>query len=181
VSFCARFAWLLLALSACGYSVPGALPDTRLGRLAIHAPENHTAYEGLGRVVGDALRREALRRPGCELVEDPSRADWVLTGRVLRVEGESASLSPVVLELERELTLALELRARGADGREVRGRRRTLRETERYLSSPDPEARRKNRDEALRRAAHVLAARFLDRVAEAAPAAAEAAGAEDPA
>jgi len=54
------------------------------------------------------------------------------------------------------------LRARAPDGRERESDRRALRETERYLSSADAEAQRKNRDEALRRVSRVLAARFLD-------------------
>ena len=155
----------LLAL-ACGYTWPGQTAGAQLGRLAIETPENRTSHGGLGRVVADALRREALRRPGCELVEQAGGADWVLSGRVLRVEGEAASLSPVVLSLELELTLVLELRAAAPDGREITGERRRLRASERYLASADPEALRKNRDEALRRAAHALAARFLDRLAE---------------
>jgi hypothetical protein len=41
-----------------------------------------------------------------------------------------------------------------------------LRESERFLSSGDPEAQRKNRGEALRRVSRLLAARFLDRLDE---------------
>jgi len=155
-----------LAGLACGYGLPGAHPETRLGRLAVALPDNPSADAGLDRLVADALRREALRRPGCELVEDRGRADWVLSGRVLGLESERSSLSAVVLALEYEITLAVDLRAVAADGREVRGPRRELRETERYLASADPEAQRKNRDEALRRVANGLAARFLDLLAE---------------
>ena len=39
--------------------------------------------------------------------------------------------------------------------------------TERYLSSADVEAERKNRDEAVRRVAAVLASRYFDRISEA--------------
>ena len=42
-----------------------------------------------------------------------------------------------------------------------------MRESERYLTSADIEAQRKNRDEALRRLAAVLATRFFDEVGEA--------------
>lgn len=159
---------LALCGAGCGYVWSGAQGAGGLGRVAVHAPENPTEHAGLERAVADALRREVLRRPGSELVEDPARADWVLRGRVLALRRAPAALSPVVLTLEEELTLALELRARAPDGREVVGERERLRETERYLASADAEAQRKNRDEALRRAAQVLAARFLDQLAESA-------------
>lgn len=155
-----------LALVGCGYSWSGAPGAGGLGRVAVYAPENPTAHAELARIVADALRREVLRRPGSQLVEDPARADWVVRGRVLALRRAPASLSPVVLTLEEDLTLALELRALASDGREVLGERDRLRETERYLASADAEAQRKNREEALRRAAQVLAARFLDQLAE---------------
>jgi hypothetical protein len=42
-----------------------------------------------------------------------------------------------------------------------------LTDTERYLASADVEAERKNRGEAVRRVAAVLASRYFDRVSEA--------------
>jgi hypothetical protein len=85
---------------------------------------------------------------------------------VLPLRIAPASLSPVVLTLEYQLTLEVDLHARAADGREVAGDKRSLVETERYLSSADAEAQRKNRGEALRRVSRLLAARFLDRLDE---------------
>jgi len=41
-----------------------------------------------------------------------------------------------------------------------------MRETERFLSSGDVEAQRKNRGEALQRVSRLLAARFLDHLDE---------------
>ena len=116
--------------------------------------------------MADALRREVLRRAGAELVEDAANADWVVTGRVLPLKVSAASLSPVVLTLEYQLNLELDLSARARDGREVKGDPRELRESERFLSSGDAEAQRKNRQEALHRASRLLAARFLDRLDE---------------
>jgi len=163
----AAFALLALgALSApgCGYTWVGAEDSggLGLGRVAVETPENASRQSGLDLVVADALRREVLRRAGARLVEEPERADWVVSGRVLPLRVVPASLSPVVLTLEYEVTLELVLRARAPDGRERESDRRALRETERYLSSADAEAQRKNRDEALRRVSRVLAARFLD-------------------
>jgi hypothetical protein len=146
----------------CGYVWVGAEGGRGLGGVAGETPETASRLGGLELVVADAVRRVVLRRSGARLVEDPERADWVVSGRVLPLRVAPASLSPVVLTLEYELTLELALRARGPDGREIESDARALRETERYLSSADAEAQRKNRDEALRRVSRLLAARFLD-------------------
>ena len=150
----------------CGYTWLGASGERALGRVAVQTPDNASSQAGLEFVVADALRREVLRRAGAELVEDEASADWVVSGRVLPLRIVPASLSPVVLTLEYELTLALDLRARATDGREVAGNAREFSETERFLSSADAEAQRKNRGEALRRVSRLLAARFLDRIDE---------------
>ncbi len=157
---------LVLALAGCGYTWVGADDTRALGRIAIETPENASRETGIEFVVADALRREVLRRSGAELVEDRERADWVVSGRVLPVRTAPASLSPVVLTLEYELTLQLELTARTGAGREFASDARMSSETERYLSSADAEAQRKNREEALRRVSRMLAARFLDQLHE---------------
>jgi hypothetical protein len=64
--------------------------------------------------------------------------------------------------LEYEVTLALDLEATRRDGSDVPLGAHSLRETERYLASADAEALRKNREEALRRVAQVLAGRIYD-------------------
>ena len=82
----------------------------------MRTPENASSQPGLEFVVADALRREVLRRSGAELVEDADDADWVVSGRVLPLRIVPASLSPVVLTLEYQLTLEVDLRARAPDG-----------------------------------------------------------------
>jgi hypothetical protein len=158
---------VVLALAAgCGYTLVGDSGGHLLGRVAVHTPENASGHAGVELVVADALRREVLRRAGAELVEDAADADWVVSGRVLPLQVSAASLSPVVLTLEYQLSLALDLRARARDGREVKGDPQELRESERFLSSGDAEAQRKNRQEALHRVSRLLAARFLDHLDE---------------
>jgi hypothetical protein len=156
----------LLCTAGCGYTLVGGSGGHTLGRIAVHTPENGSGHAGIELVVADALRREVLRRTGAELVEDAENADWVVSGRVLPLSVSPASLSPVVLTLEYQLSLALDLRARARDGREVKGDPRELRESERFLSSGDAEAQRKNRQEALHRVSRLLAVRFLDRLDE---------------
>jgi Lipopolysaccharide-assembly len=157
---------LTALVAGCGYTVVGGPGEHRLGRVAVQMLENGSGHAGIERVVADSLRREVLRRAGAQLVEDVSAADWVVSGRVLPLQVTPVSLSPVVLTLEYQLQLALELSARARDGHEVKGDPRELREAERFLSSADLEAQRKNRDEALRRVSRLLAARFLDRLDE---------------
>jgi len=158
---------LALAATGCGYAFVGSSGGGHsLGRVAVQTPENGSGHAGIEFVVADALRREVLRRAGAELVEDEASADWVVGGRVLPLKIVPASLSPVVLTLEYQLSLSLDLHARARDGREVTGSDREMNESERFLSSGDAEALRKNRSEALRRVSRVLAARFLDRLDE---------------
>ena len=157
---------LALATAGCGYAMVGSSGGHSLGRVVVQTPENGSGHAGIEFIVADALRREVLRRAGAELVEDEASADWVVSGRVLPMKIEPASLSPVVLSLEYQLVVALDLRARARDGREVKGDDTEMSESERFLSSGDAEALRKNRGEALRRVSRVLAARFLDRLDE---------------
>ncbi len=169
ISRAAAAALLALATGSaggCGYTLVGVSGPPALGRVAVHLLENGSGHAGVERVVADALRREVLGRAGAELVEDDANADWVVTGRVQPLQVVPASLSPVVLTLEYQLSLSLDLHARARDGREVKVDARELRESEHFLSSSDAEAQRKNRDEALHRVSRVLAARFLDRLDE---------------
>jgi hypothetical protein len=157
----ASFVWL--ALSGCGYHLVGAgLGD--VGAIAIRTPENESREPGLELVVASALRRELLRRDGSRLVEDPERAALVVSGRVLPVPRSARSFSSTVLSLEEEVVLRLDLSVARRDGSEFG--LDDLEESERYLASADIEAHRKNRDEALRRVAVVLAARFFDALGE---------------
>jgi hypothetical protein len=162
----ARIALLLslgLAHAACGYRLAaGDLKD--VGSVAVVTPENATGEPGIEFVVADVLRRELLRRSDAKLTERPDSAGVVVRGRVVRVEISTRAYSSVVLSLEYEATLELELRA--DRGGETLVAPLQLQDSERYLASADVEAQRRNRDEALRRVASVLASRFLDRVGD---------------
>jgi hypothetical protein len=155
------------ALPACGYQlVSYARPDAGSRTLALPTLRNDSYEPGVELLVSDALRREFLRRGAFRLTDDPAAADLVLSGSVLPIETSSTSFSSVVLALEYQVSLALELAARRRDGSEIPLDRRSLRETERYLASADVEALRRNREEALRRVAGLLAVRVHDEVFE---------------
>jgi outer membrane lipopolysaccharide assembly protein LptE/RlpB len=168
-----RLAWLgLIAVlglaNGCGYALAGSGLGG-VGSVAIRTPENGTHEPGAEYVVADALRRELLRRQGGSLVEDPARADVVVSGRVLDVRSRSRAFSSAVLAREYDLVVRVALRAVRRDGTELLEGGNSFSETERYLASADVEAQRKNRDEALRRVSGLLAARFFDSLGEALP------------
>jgi hypothetical protein len=82
-----------------------------------------------------------------------------LSGTVLDLITTARSFSSVAFGLEYQVELRLALTAKRADGTVIALDANALREWELYLTSSDVEAERKNRDEALRRIASVLAER----------------------
>jgi len=158
---------LALATVSCGYRfVTGKAGLPGVGSVAIATPENESFEPGLEFVVADALRKELLRRGGARLVESLDRADLVITGRVAGLRAQARSHTSTYFALEYGITLEVELDSQRGDGEDLAVQRRLV-ETERYLSSADVEAERKNRGEAIRRVAAVLASRYFDRVSEA--------------
>jgi hypothetical protein len=153
----------VVVFSACGYHL--AAGDLRqVGTIAIVTPRNEAGEPGLDRIVADALRRELLRRSGSRIAESPEKADVVVRGRIVNVQTAARSLSSVVLVLEYETQVTLELDAKRGDQVVVAPTR--FEDSERHLASGDVEAQRKNREEALRRIAAMIAARFMDRLGE---------------
>lgn len=158
---------LVLAAGCAGYQVVGArrgLGDVQ--RVAVQPLANRSYEPGIERLVTDALIREFQRRGGASVVRDPAAADLVLSGAVLPLQTRSRSFSSVELALELEVEMRVELVARRPDGSEVPIDPSVLRDWELYLASPDVEVERKNRDEALRRLAALLATRVHDALSE---------------
>lgn len=156
---------LLVAATGCGYGfVRYDTAAEHVLSLAIETPSNESFDPGIEFTVANALRREALRRGGLRLTESVPRADLVLSGKVLPIATRGLSVSSVVLALEYSVTLTLDLTATLADGSEIAFDRGGLTATERYLSSADLEATRKNRLEALRLAASEIASRVCDAI-----------------
>jgi hypothetical protein len=156
-----------LLVSGCGYRMVGAASGLgSVESVAVRTLRNDSFQPDVEYLVGDALRREILRRGGADLSDDPDAADLVVSGRVRPLQTSPRSFSSVVLALEYEVTMTLDLTVRRRDGSEVPLETAAFRESERYLSSADVEAERKNRLEALRRVSRVLATRLFDLVAE---------------
>ena len=159
----------ITATIGCGYTPVGydeGFGDIRT--IAIHTPANDTYESGVEKIVADALRREFLRRGAVRVVSNPSTADLVLDGSVRSVQVSSRSFSSVIFALEYELVMVLDLEAVRADGTPLTVGKRSLQESEFYLASADVEVMRKNREEALRRVAGLLAQRVHDSLFEAA-------------
>jgi hypothetical protein len=149
------------ALVGCGYGFVryrGELAGVQT--LAIRTPSNESMEPGLEVTVAEALRREALQRGGLRLVGKD--ADLLLTGEVRPLGSEQSSFSSVLLALEYRVTLTLQLRLLGRDGSPRLAEPIVVSESDRFLASPDVEVLRKNRDEALRRLATLLAERCFD-------------------
>jgi len=100
------------------------------------------------------------------VVDDPKQADLVLSGNVSDVITNTRSLSSTVFALEYQVEMRLSLRAHRTDGADVTLDPAALRDWEVYLTSADVQAERRNREEALRRLASVLASRVGDSLAE---------------
>ena len=102
---------LPFAFSGCGYHIAGtgtnnAIPTT-VKTIAIPAFHNVTVQYKLTTYLPEALTREFISRTRYKVVNDPSQADAILTGSVLRVipipltidptTGRTASVQIVVL------------------------------------------------------------------------------------
>jgi len=158
----------LASALACGYRLIGYGEEIDgIRTVAILTPSNESYVSGVEYVVADALRREFLRRGAVRLTEDPEAADMVLGGKVRNVHTSGRSFSSVTFSLEFQVEMVLDLEAIGRDGVARPIGTRSMRETEYYLASADVEATRKNRDEAIRRIASLLAQRIHDNLLEA--------------
>jgi hypothetical protein len=157
-------ALLCLALvSGCGYRLLRQA-DGRDLRISVVTLGNDSLEPGVELTVTRALREEFLRRAAPRLVSNPAAADWVVRGRVLPLEVRANSFDTVSLALEYQVEVVLELEIVAADGDRIVLDRSSLQQSELYLASADPEATRKNREEALRRIADILAGRVHDAV-----------------
>lgn len=126
--------------------------------------DNDSVEPGLELTVTRALRQEFLRRAVPRLVSQPSAASLVIRGRVLPISTQATSFDTVALALEYRVEVALDLQVAVREGAPIQIDRASLKESELYLASADPEATRKNREEALRRIADVLAGRVHDAI-----------------
>jgi len=160
---------LAAALPGCGYSRV-SYPKSRAESLsvAVQLFENRSFDPGYENLLADALKEEFARRGALRLTRNPETADVVLRGAILPIGTGRRSFSSVVLALEYSVSVGLEVELQ-RPGSEIGIDRRLLREDDIYLASSDVEVTRRNRQEALRRIAGLLAVRIHDVVFEVAP------------
>ena len=147
----------------CGYRLLGAGAARGL-TVSIVTLTNDSVEPGVELTVTRALRQAFLRRAAPRLVSDPSGADLVIRGRVLPLDTRAGSFDTVALALEYRVEVTLALDVQDASGTAIRIDPTVLKQGELYLASADAEAARKNREEALRRIADVLAGRIHDAI-----------------
>ena len=159
---------LLVATAAgCGYHFAATRPGGGpVGTVAVASLDNDSYEFGVERQVVDAIQRAFLRRGGLAVVDDPAAAGLGIRGRVQPLRVSRRSFSSVRLVLEYEITLQLDLEVTRRDGAKLPLPGQLLSRTEIYQASADIEVSRKNRREALRRAAEVLADRLHDALYE---------------
>lgn len=154
---------LVAASLGCGYHVVGRSGSLKgIERVTLQTFENDSFEPGYELDMTEAFLQEFHRRGTVELVTDPSKADLVLSGRILPVKTRGDSYSSSALALEYGLVVQVEIFAVLKDGTEISLGPSTYKETERYLASADIEVARKNKKEALRTMASVLAGRVHD-------------------
>lgn len=154
------FALLSVPCSGCAYELVRSGAGTASVSLTTLA--NDTLEPGIELVVSEALRRELVGRGDWRLVADPEAADVTIRGRVSALETSGRSFSADVRSIEYGVRMVLDLEVRLHDQAPLPLDPAALSETELYLTSADLEVGRKNREEALRRLASLLASRVYD-------------------
>jgi hypothetical protein len=156
-------------LGGCGYRVVSYPERADVVGVAIQNFDNESFDYGYEMVLADALRKEFARRGAWKLVNDPERAEMVIDGSIRPINTGRRSFSSVVSTLEYEVGVLLRVNVQRPGDVQLGVDSRILRERELYLASADVEVTRRNRDEALRRVANVLAQRVHDVLYEVAP------------
>lgn len=148
----------LAASTGCGYrlvdSGGASVP------VAVTTLTNDSLEPGVEFVLAAALRREIERTGGLRVVDEPRASGYRVGGRVAAVESMGRTFTPGVRALEYTLIVQLDLAVTGPGGRPVTIDPFAQRGAEIYLASIDLQISRKNREEALRRVAALLAARI---------------------
>lgn len=150
-----------------GYEIvryENALGDVRT--IAIEGLANESFEPGVEAIVSDALVGEFIRRGALDVIDDDRAADLVVDGAVEDVLIQSRTFSSIQFALEYAVTLKLRLEVKRRDGTKVDIDDRALQESDLYFASADIETTRKNREEAMRRVAVILAGRLHDSLFE---------------
>jgi len=147
-----------MAGTSCAYRFAGH--GSERVPVAVPTLANDSLEAGIELMLGAALRRELAGSGRFELVEKTRDDGYAVRGRVADVETVGRTFTPGVRALEYTVTVQLELTVSGPGGQSIAIDPFAQQATEVYLASTDVQLGRKNRDEALRRLAGMLAARI---------------------
>ncbi len=127
--------------------------------------ENDTLEPGIEFMLGSALLSEFARPGRVRVVEKSASPDYTLKGSVKSVRTSSRTLTTQIRAIEFTVVVGIDpVLVRNEDGRKLKLDRLSRSADEVYLASFNLEISRKNREEALRRIAAVLADRIYDDV-----------------
>lgn len=156
---------LLLAFLGCGYRPMGAEPSSTQVRpiLAIPPFANRSTEVGLEATLADALIHAFSLSGAVRVTPRAQDADLVLEGKVQSVENTSIAFLDVERSLVRRVTLRVELNLRQGTGGKVIWKD-TMVLQEDYVVDPNYHVGEATKNEGIRRAAHNMARRVLDKV-----------------
>jgi len=160
-------AFVLVVELGCSYRVVGRRGSLgNVERIAIPTFQNRSDEPGYEFQVTQAFLEAFDRRGTLDLVHDPTKADLVISGRVLPIQTSTYSFSSTGLALEQQVRVEVKLDVALHDGTVVPLFPGNLVEMEHYLASADSEVERNNRQQALRRVAATMAERTQDALVE---------------
>jgi len=131
------FCLALLCLAGCGYQFAGRsnLFPKDVQSIYVEPFLNRTRDVGAGNEITSALRSEFYRRGELQLVDQPDRADAILSGVVRIFDSRTASVNQYDEVLQYETTLVIDATFRRRDPSEILWRGQAMRLTEIHAGS----------------------------------------------
>jgi outer membrane lipopolysaccharide assembly protein LptE/RlpB len=128
---------LLLWLSGCGYQFAGRsnLFPKDVRSIYVEPFLNRTRDIGAGNEITSALRSEFYRRGELQLVDQPDRADAILSGVVQTFDSRTASVNQYDEVLQFDATLTIDATFRRREPSEILWRGQAMRLTEIHAGS----------------------------------------------
>jgi hypothetical protein len=155
---------LICAFSGCGYHPLGSEPVGGTTRtLAVPLFTNRSTEVGLEAIMANALIRTFTQTRAVKVTPYEDRADLVLDGKVQSVDNTSVAYSSVTQSTVRRVIVRVELTLRQRDNGKVLWKDTQILESD-YVVDPSYQAGEVTRAEGLRRAAHKMAQRVLNKV-----------------
>ena len=150
---------------SCGYRFTGGgdLPEG-INRVYVKTLENRTSETGIENIITDDIIYEFTRSRQAEITEK-ERADAVLSGIVSSLSIGSVSRQDSHTSRERRITIAVNLKLTGNDGKEI-WTRKGISDREAYDVSSDKSSTEQNKREAIKILSKRLAEKAYNRLTD---------------